>query len=268
VAGYGSARSPTTILLVESFAQAANSGEMRLEMLWAVNGGVVFTPKAPAASRQISDAELLRRFPGWLQYEAAHSAYLRSALERGYILESELGMYAQFMRVLLQLVQFFGVGGWLAFLRLERELRFYQYESGCPWDAHFGMLNPLLISLAAATASKSVTAAVAVPPSAVPLMGVLGVGSAAGQGSGAAGSSAGVGQGGAGGQKVSSSKLRQSMLSSLKRPGICFKWFNSGQCGAGAECPYAAEHVCTLCRSSEHGTKSCPRLPGQGTGGA
>jgi hypothetical protein len=69
-------------------------------------------------------------------------------VEKGYILESELMAYAMFMRVLVQLAHYFE-SDWLQFLRVERDLRIYQFESGCPWDTFGGMLNPLIITLAA-----------------------------------------------------------------------------------------------------------------------
>ena len=237
---HGAVRSRTPFL-VENFPAQAAAQEVRFELAMVPGGeNVQLKPAGRPLNHYISDAALLKAIPSWMEYDFMHNRLVAAMLSgsQPYLHEHELDAYAAFMRVVLQLAQYFA-GNWLAFLRLERELRLYQHAAGVPWDMFFGMLNPLQIALAAGRA-----AAVSVGASAAP------------SGSGASSMPSGSGAGGQG----KGAKSLQSMLLPLLRHNLCFKWFDHGSCPEGDDCKYAADHRCMLCKSTAHGTKGCPRL--------
>ena len=91
----------------------------------------------PATVKFASDQKLLQFFPSFPNYEAAHHMLLASAVRLGYIFPSELSpSYTIFMRLLQKVLQVLEPlpGGWLAFLKFERECRIVQFSLGLPWD--------------------------------------------------------------------------------------------------------------------------------------
>ena len=133
---FGMQRSSTPFL-VEQFVMGASSISSQLPVNAVFDRGVGVPVSRVTEVKFASDQKLLQFFPSFPNYEAAHHMLLASAVRLGYIFPSELSpSYTIFMRLLQKVLQVLEPlpGGWLAFLKFERECRIVQFSLGLPWD--------------------------------------------------------------------------------------------------------------------------------------
>lgn len=121
------------------------------------------------------------------------------------------------------------------FLVFERDLCFRQFHTGVSWDLAFDMFEfmGLMVRLVFMLQTPPPPA---LPPAAAP------AGGKGGNEGGKVGAAGGAAQAAA--------------ASDDKRP--CYAFDRNSSCKFGAKCPYAKQHRCFVCSSTEHGMCNCP----------
>lgn len=140
---FGMPRS-TTPFLVEQFVMGSSSISAQLPVTTVYDRSIGAPVSRVSEIKFASDAKLLQLFPSFPDFEAAHQMLLASAVRLGYILPSELNpSYTTFMRQLQKALEVLNPlsGGWLAFLKFDRQCRISQFNMGVPWDQAVDMFS-------------------------------------------------------------------------------------------------------------------------------